>query len=416
MELEHLEGLFYKLNKCSTSEQIDIIWKKYNLTDDSFLIVEGLNDTLNPTEEINYILSHELICTYFKTTNLQFFSNKIINETKRDKHPRDYVDYSLMFDTNICSYINGIINGKSIENYKKVIPLLIEILHKEIRYDFSFYMYENSVQIKEGFTDENELWDSLNKKFKDNLLNLIRFKYIKPEDANSFKTSISDLNAEKEAKDLCSKFYIKTEDLLNKIKFKYKLEKLIILKILEIQFNDNRAHQNKFLDFVDFMNKYSFFSDRESILAIEYFKDKNHESFKKIHKGMKDENFLEIINNISWDLVAPRLMEDFIGGMSSNKKVFLPFFLSNDGNLRDTINTYPTKYVFINGDQDKRRIVSVPTMNTHEYLYKNSYHKAIKEIDDKAEERRKNMPNLQSNLDNYLTLGYENCKKALKIG
>ena len=130
MELKHLEGLFYKLNECSTSEQIDIIWKKYNLTDDSFLIVEGLNDTLSPTKEINYILSHELICTYFKTTNLQFFSNKIINKTERDKHPRDYVDYSLMFDTNICSYISGIINGKSIKNYEKVIPLLIEILHK----------------------------------------------------------------------------------------------------------------------------------------------------------------------------------------------------------------------------------------------------------------------------------------------
>ncbi|TXD97748.1 hypothetical protein ES754_01865 [Psychrobacter frigidicola] len=73
------------------------------------------------------------------------------------------------------------------------------------------------------------------------------------------------------------------------------------------------------------MNDKHCFSDRESILAIEYFKDKNLEVFKGIYKEMKIDVFSKKVKNISWDLMAPRIMEDFIKGMTFEKDVFIPF-------------------------------------------------------------------------------------------
>ena len=419
MELIDIEKLYEKFEECSSNEQVYRTWKQAELADDCLMFVVREEDNILLNRDINHILSNKLVCDYFSSNKVVFVNNKIINEIESKKGvSMIYIDYSLMFDSNICTYINAIMERKPFNGSEELIPLLLDILHRGVSYDFTFYLYENYKNINfdiSSVSNSNELWDSLNCSFQKNIINLIKFKHIKPEDANSFRTNISDLDAEKEAIELCFKAYIQADDLLDNIMTKFKMIELMVLKIVEIQFSSNKSPQNKYLELTRFMNDKYFFSDRESIIALEYFKNKNLENFKKLHFEMEAVKFYKQIENITWDLMAPRIMEDFIKGMSSHKEVFIPFFLSYDKNLRETIRAYPIEYLFLSGNENGRRVISIPKNNTHEYLYKNDCHKAIEEIFSRKDLRRDNMSNAQLNLDKYLTEGYEECKSKLKL-
>lgn len=419
MELVEIEELFKKIEYCSSDEEVYRIWEEANLRDDCFMLAIGESSNINFSKNIYNILSRELVCSYFQSNKIRFVHNKVIRNSKTEKLSKVPADYSLMFDSNICTYINAVMERKAFNGSKEIIPLLLDILHNRIMYDFTFYLYENfeSINIDLCLINKDfELWDLLNADFQKNLINLIKFKHIKPEGANSFETSISDIEAKEEAIELCFKVYFQANDLLKNIITKFKMTKMIVLKIVEIQFSSNKSTQNKYLELIKFMNEKYCFSDRESILALEYFKNKNLGTFKKIHHGMKFDKFLKRVNNVSWDIMAPRIMEDFIRGMSSHEEVFIPFFFSYDENLRETIKAHPIKYLFLNGDDNKRRVVSIPKNNTHEYLYKNNCHKAIEEIFNNTEFRRKNVSNIQLNLDENLINGFEECKKILELG
>lgn len=418
MNLTDIENIYIKFENCSNIEEVYENWKEADLSDDCLMFVVGNEENVDLVEGISQILSSRIVCDYFQSNKIQLVNNRIIKDLELRGVSRVLIDYSLMFDSNICTYINAVMERKSLEHNKELIPLLLDILHQQVRYDFTFYLYENSYQVIEkieNINDSHELWDSLNTEFQKNIINLIKFKHIKPEDANSFKTSISESDAVKEAMVLCYKFYIQANDLLKNIRTKFKMMKLTVLKIIEFQFESHKSHQNKFLELTKFMSEEYCFMDRESIIAVEYFKDKNLKIFKGIYPRMDLSVFLKKIENISWDLMAPRLMEDFIKGMSSENQVFIPFFVSYDRNLRETIASHPVKYIFLNGDSDKRHIVSIPANNIHQYFFENNCHKAIREIHFNTSRRRENMADFLPNLDSLIASSYQKCIKALNL-
>ncbi|TXD97747.1 hypothetical protein ES754_01860 [Psychrobacter frigidicola] len=119
MELINVEELCEKLQNCSSKEQVYRVWEKAKLTNDCSMFVIGNASNVEFVEGFNDIFSNELVCDYFQSKKIQFVNNSIINKLENKKVPEIFIDYSLMFDSNICTYINAIMKRKEFEGSKK---------------------------------------------------------------------------------------------------------------------------------------------------------------------------------------------------------------------------------------------------------------------------------------------------------
>jgi hypothetical protein len=86
--------------------------------------------------------------------------------------------------------------------------------------------------------------------------------------------------------------------------------------------------------------------DREAIIAHKYFNDrKSLAILEKIKKGSSKVGLLKKLDNIAWDMAAPRFMEKLIlaGGEG---RYFIPMFLTFDAGLRELLGHYELPSVF----------------------------------------------------------------------
>lgn len=89
-------------------------------------------------EPLNYLVP------YFKNTHIYFLDNEIVNDILNARTVNFGVDYSLMLDTNIASYINKLVRGESLgQMQRKIIPFIDELLNDNLNFDSLFYMMEN---------------------------------------------------------------------------------------------------------------------------------------------------------------------------------------------------------------------------------------------------------------------------------
>jgi hypothetical protein len=122
--------------------------------------------------------------------------------------------------------------------------------------------------------------------------------------------------------------------------------KLILLKILNIQFSSKKSAKTKLLGLMNFMHyDISTFYERETIIAFKYFNNPRHvKFFDPINKPFaKDISKLqEKIDNLTWDLKIPRLMEACLT-QQWNCSHFIPYFLTFDQRLNNILDLYPVK-------------------------------------------------------------------------
>ncbi len=108
---------------------------------------------------------------------------------------------------------------------------------------------------------------------------------------------------------------------------------------------------------------------REMVVAHKYFiNPQNVQLINKVNKRMTKENLLKSIENFAWDFASPRIMEFFLK-MRGEGRYFIPFFLSNDKNLRDLLKMFKVKGVIF--DNDNVRLTPILSSDFLYYFQKN---------------------------------------------
>lgn len=318
---------------------------------------------------------------YFETENIYFLEDDLLGEMLDSNEVKFGVDYTLMLDTNIVSYINKLVRGESIGGMQnKIIPLIDEILHDDLNFDSLFYMIENIKNISNFSFSKHKnkisFWKSLNKEFRSNLVSFQIFRSIDCKEykrTSNPKPIFTHKDAARRAINFAHEFYNSTlgEERVFEMLLIQRLILLQLLGMVKIQLASNKSADKKMNDYFDYIHGVvGAYFDRETIIAHKYFLERNSVGIlNKIQKGMPISKLLRKLDNIAWDMAAPRFMEDLIASSSlvSEGRYLVPMFVSFDTKLRELLSLFPVKGAIFNKMDGK--LISLPKVNTMDYFH-----------------------------------------------
>lgn len=297
---------------------------------------------------------YEYMVPYFSSDSLYFIDDNILKEIEKFGEANIEIEYSLMLDTNIASYIDKLVRGKSLGSvHSQVISFINELLHDGLNFDALFYMVENVKTIlhvisKDDFSKIN-FWKSLSKDFRSSLVSYQVFRSIDTDEyrkTSNPKPKFTYKYAAREAIEYCYEFYYSTlgKEHILKLALIQRLVLLQILGMVRIELASKRSAKKKMQELFSFIhNTVGAYLDRESIIAHQYFLDRKNIPFlEKIKLGMPTKRLLKKLDNIAWDMVSPRLMEKMIleMGRLEQRRYFVPMFVSFDKNLREYLKLF----------------------------------------------------------------------------
>lgn len=364
----------YNLSKSKTPQDIIDMWDPIAASKDNLRAIIALenytNDIIPKTLEEKVFLQDNDFLSYFQTSNLYFIDNRILADfliTKQDASI--LIDYTLMFDTQYATYIHNFINGQTNKFNNDVWNSIDILLRNDFNYDYSFYLIENSKQINLNIPFNINDFKNSHLSIFENIISLELFKSIDHElykQEGKVHYTISKTEAEVRAtKIIIDIFGSKLGgNVLQNISFMHKQMTLFLIGVLKIHFSSKKNAQKKLVDLFSFMhNSVGIYFDRESIIAYKYFKKAS--AFKIFNKIQKNREIaLETIENISWDFMAPRIMEAYTR-IQTNQSFFIPFILTHDIGLKELITSFDVKGIIIGGSYGT---ITLPAINTQEYF------------------------------------------------
>ncbi|MFC2045797.1 hypothetical protein ACFLUH_03870 [Chloroflexota bacterium] len=290
------------------------------------------------------------------------------------------VGYTLILDTNFTGYINRFIKERSYQSLKReIISCIDTILYQDLNVDFTLYLLENinkahpiAEAIKHCRTQLTcQFWESLDQDFKHNIINLellsnVDCHHYRKTRELRFNISIED--AVSKSVDSTYRFYTSDEsqELISDFHLSQQAVLLQLLAILRIQLSSGGEPKDKLEEFLDFVQDKGVYSDRETIVAYSYFKDRQTiPLLNRISRGDIQVHWLDKIENLAWNMTVPRLMERMTA-VEGEHDYMVPLFLTFDRKLSELIKCYPVKAVII--DRRSGGVLSIPELNTIDYF------------------------------------------------
>ncbi|MGN5141405.1 hypothetical protein ACTG2I_05675 [Aeromonas caviae] len=325
-------------------------------------------------EPLNYLVP------YFESDHIYFLEDELIRDIFKKSEVKFGVDYTLMFDTNIASYINKLVKGAPLGSVqKKVIPLIDELLHDDLNFDYLFYMVENVKGVINFIAKEQEskvsFWRSLDKDFRSNLVSLQIFGSIDCKEykrTSNPKPILTYRSAARRAINFAYDFYASEKGREHILDFVL-VQRLILLQLIgmvKIQLASNRSASSKIGEYFNYIhNVVGVYFDRESVVAHKYFLDRNNVGvLNKMQKGKPIPGLLKKLDNIAWDMTTPRLMEALITSMhtTGEGRYFIPMFVSFDNKLRELLSLFPVKGAIYS--KSKGGLIPLPSIDSMDYF------------------------------------------------
>lgn len=292
------------------------------------------------------------------------------------------IDYTITFDTNVAGYVNRLVRGESLKGQEdEIMHVIDDILYHDLNFDPSFYFVENIKQAyplalripKDETNSPHKFWESLDDSFRENIVNLELFRNCNCQHYRKTRKLKFDIGIEEAiAKSVNSTYWFyasaEVQELIKDLLFQQKAILFQLLVILKVQFSSSRGPRKKIKRFLEFMQEEGMYFDRETIVAYKYFKDrKTIPLLGRVNKGGAQTGLREKIDNLAWDMTAPRLMERMIA-VNEPGDYMVPFFLTFDQKLRELFRCYPVKAVII--DRRTGGVQSIPELNTGAYFEK----------------------------------------------
>lgn len=379
---EEVKACMYKLSKAGDPSEAVLAWtllerKHPGLS--AMVALSNYDKTVLPTWLKKYSAKpNNFLVPYFSTEKMYFLDDELLSEMFSSSEEFKFrIDYTLMFDTNIATYVNKLVRGESLGNIQsRVVALVDDILHDDLNFDHLFYMAENVKnvvpQIERNTSSKIGFWRSLEKGFRRNLVSLQVFRSIDCQEykrTSNPRPKFTYRQAARHAIEFTYDFYaseIGKEHILNFVL----VQKMILLQLIgmmRIQLSSGKGARYKMGEYFKYIHEVvGAYFDREAIIAHKYFSDrKTLAMLEKIKKGCGKVALLKRLDNIAWDMAAPRFMEKLIvaGGEG---RYFIPMFLTFDSGLRELLEHYPVKGVMFN--RETGSFAPIPEINTRDYF------------------------------------------------
>lgn len=302
-------------------------------------------------------------------------------------------DWTIIFDSNFAGCVDRFVRGKSLNTLQEAVTRIIDvIIRQNLNFDYSFYTIENVKQVNPllsklkltGIDTSAKLWESLDNGFKQNLISLQLFKDVDNHHyvmTGQFKSKISIESATDRAIKQAYWFYAGegrelAEELLDHQRVILKL----LLVIYSIQFESIANPNYKLGQLLNYIQEKFVYFDRETVIAHKYFKDPpTIPILATVNKGTQPNDLFKKLDNLAWDLTAPRYMESMMKWYPQpNQKYMVPFFLSLDEKLKEMIECYPIRLVII--DWHLRQLIPIPRQNSFEYFRREGCEEIMKDF------------------------------------
>lgn len=278
---EEAKLCFQILSKASNTFEADLAWRVLQNKFPHLRAMVALEDYVQ--EAIPHSIQQfskqqgEYLVPYFSSTHIYFLGDQLRTDMFSLGEAKIRVDYSLMFDTNLASYINKIVRGEALGSiHNQVISLIDSILQDDLNFDHLFYMVENTKNVLPLISQTSskvKFWRALNKNFRRNMVSLQIFRSI---DGQQYKRTsaptprASYREAARNAIDFCYDFYASETGKDNVTEFTL-LQRMLLLQLigmLRIQLSTSKGPKHKMKEYFDFIHKeVGVYFDRESILA-----------------------------------------------------------------------------------------------------------------------------------------------------
>ena len=367
----------------------------------------------------------DYLVPYFKSESLYFIDDEMLRSIFQKGTNRFIIDYTVMFDTNMASYIYRLVRGEPVGDVQdKLLKLVDELLRDDLNFDFLFYLVENIKIIlpRADFKAKTKLkfWLSLDKEFRDNLCSLHLFASIDCKEYKKTlnpKFTVSHFKAVRNAIDSAYTFYFERKNMIDEFMLLQRCLLLNLIGMVRIQEESNQKERNKMKNYLYFMHStVGAYMDREAVIAHKYFISRdNLPILSKIQKRCETKVLLQRLDNIAWDMAVPRIMEKLIAsGLGSEGQYFVPLFLSFDKNLKKMLKMHSIKGAIYN--RNTGDIVSFPDINSEEYFEANNLGKDINWVcsDELKIERRERGRHTRKTAHKAIFAEYRKLLKALK--
>lgn len=173
------------------------------------------------------------------------------------------------------------------------------------------------------------------------------------------------------------------------------LQRLILLQVIgmvRIQLSSSKGHRKKMADYFEYIHKVvGVYFDRETIIAHRYFADRASVGIlEKIKRGIRPKRLLKRLDNIAWDMAAPRFMEKLIA-YGSDAHYFVPLFLTLDANLRELLRFYRVKGAVYS--RETGFFAPIAEINTSDYFHNVDCGESFERVqNDDARRERASLP------------------------
>lgn len=376
---ERLNNGLYHLSKATTPRDVSYAWHLMGEAKNDKCVIISLDNydkSVYPKELNRLINSNDsAFMPYFESDKLYFIDDELLSEMSDNKSydVQFPIDYSVMLDTNYSSYIHAFVSNDWTGMSNDVFNVIDILIRENFHFDYFFYMIENYNNSFCSF-EANDTTAIQNKQAKLylNLVSLELFKNIDTEEYcnnRTLKYNISEQEVYLIVDGIFSDMYnsIKGKEIMEMFLIMHKSMILILIGVLRIRFESKSNSQNKIQELFEYIdNVVGYYPEREMIIAHKYFSNpRNVQIINKINKGMNEEKLHKSIENIAWDFTVPRIMELFLETIGEGR-YFIPFFLSNDRNLRELLRLYKVKGVIFNKGGNK--LIPISGFNSREYF------------------------------------------------
>lgn len=370
------------LSECETLKDAVDIWHtlKGRYPELSALLsIDNIGNSIPKDKMDNLTHMKKNLIHLFSHDNVFLINDDILTKMSNEGSAKVDFDYTISFDTQIASHVNTLIRGEVFEGHDGVrvqnqtIRVLTDIIMSDINFDFVFYLFENTKLLKQpdqfySGADKLNLWKSLGKKFRQNLVSLQFFRYI---DTNTYKKhsrvqfETTMFKAVREAIDFCYTFY--NQKNVSDMRFMQGLMKLHLIIMVRINLSSKKGAKAKLDEYFKTCSEIlGLYCEREAILAHKYFENKI-DMLNVIQKNINLSNLSDRLDNIAWDWTVFRVMEKYIPlSEQSSVEFTIPLFLTFDKNLISMSSFHKIKGAVF--ERNSGRVITFPEINSGRYF------------------------------------------------
>lgn len=301
---------------------------------------------------------HNFVVPYFARNSLYFMDDHIFAQMTAGKEVTFGIDYTLTLDTNMVTFVDSMIQGRPLDNVAQEVQLLKDILRDNLNFDGMFYMVENIKTARRQLVRPHDsafkFWKSLSRGFRKNMVSFQLFRSI---DSAAYKSTgvmqprASYREAVRTAVGHSHDFYACQlgSERIHTLELPQRMLLLHLIGIVRIQLASARSPKNKMKEYFKYVHDVvGAYADREAVIAHKFFCNRNSiGSLEKIKKGGSKLRLLKYLDNIAWDMLAPRFLEKLILSGGEGRYI-VPMFVSGDKGLRQMMKAYPVKGALFN--------------------------------------------------------------------